>query len=122
MAAEAAAESAAAVAAQAVEEAVAVKEEPVYVPAAAVSAPTLSARAGGSTLVDNWVPEYEEDEAHAVREIVAALSARPDLIGLLSINEKAVSAMVKALKGEARIQGIKPKNKPIDRRTPAGRR
>jgi chemotaxis protein histidine kinase CheA len=119
MEAEAAADAAAARAREASANSQAVREEPVYVPPVYTPAPTLGKGAGGGTLVDNWVAQYEEDEMSTVQAIVAALPSRPDLIELLSINESALKARAKASKGIVKIPGVKIVNKPIDRRVRA---
>ncbi len=121
MEAEALAQAAASHAIEASAAAAAVASEPVYVPPVYTPPSTLVKGAGGGTLVDKWVPEYIEDEASTVRAIVAALGTQPQLIGLLSVNEDALKKMATALKGEARIPGVNVKNKPIDRRSSAGK-
>ncbi len=117
MEAESHAEAAAASAEVAAQEAEAQEAAPVYVPPPVMAEPVLAKGAGGSTLVDKWIAEVEEDEATTVKAIIAGISENPSLVGLLMLNTKAIDNLVgKSLKGEARIPGMRIVNKPIDRR------
>ncbi len=122
MEAEAHAESATQQAELAQQEAEAQEQAPVYVPPPVMAEPVLAKGAGGSTLVDKWVAEVEEDEATTVKAIIAGISENPSLVGLLMLNTKAIDNLVgKSLKGEARIPGMRIVNKPTDRRLGAKR-
>lgn len=101
------------------EEAKAVEAAPVVVTDVLLPVPTLDRKAGGSTLVDKYVAECEVDEATTIRAIAAALGARPDLLGLLALDMSAANKIAAALKGEARIPGMRVVNKPYDRRSSA---
>src|SRR5690606_7323439 len=66
-------------------------------------------REAGVSWVDNWVAEY--DPATAIREMIAA-----GRLEFLLVNDKAVQASVKALKGLANIPGVKVVNNKTERR------
>lgn len=87
-------------------EAASIASAPVFIDAPAVSAP----KAKGIAMVDKWTAEVTDFAA-----LVKHVAATPALIELLSPNETALRKMAEALKGAAKIPGVKVTNNPIAR-------
>ncbi len=119
-----AAAAAAAEAAKATEKAAAAVENgearatQLHLEAAAVAsaAPVLErAKVAGASMRDNWVARRKDGVSaeNAKSQIVAACAARPDLLGLLELNEGAINKLAKALKTSLNVPGYEARNEPI---------
>ena len=100
----------------AVESSAAKAQQTLLEATAAVPAPIVETTAPtGNVMRDKWVAELKpgltEDQAKAL--IVAGVGSRPELLGLLLINEKAIRKQAESLHAAMDIPGYRAVNRPI---------
>jgi hypothetical protein len=72
-----------------------------------------AAKVAGFGLRDAWSAEATVEETEAVLLIAAALTARPELAGLLKVDWPAANRMAKALRRNFNVPGLRAVNKPV---------
>jgi len=70
--------------------------------------PSLTPKVAGITHRDQWTAEVE-----SVTQLVAHVAAHPEHLGLLQVNQPALNAMARALKGAMQIPGVRAVRTPM---------